>query len=104
MILCFLVNWQLPNLLGFILGLVQMLLYGIYRKAQKANEKSKPSAETLRSIVILSALGSSEIHPVDAEPDVNGGVEEHDQTVESKEDEKNMEASHDKLQSNECAV
>ncbi|KAJ6705154.1 RAG1-ACTIVATING PROTEIN 1 [Salix purpurea] len=91
----------LPNVLGFILGLLQMLLYGIYRNAQKVNEKSKPSsADNLRSIVILSALGASEIHPVDAEPDVNGGAEEHGQT----EDEKNMEASHDKLQSNECAV
>jgi solute carrier family 50 protein (sugar transporter) len=35
---------------------------------------------------------------------VNGGAEEHDQTEESKEDEKSMEASQDKLQSNECAV
>ncbi|KAJ6705152.1 RAG1-ACTIVATING PROTEIN 1 [Salix purpurea] len=94
----------LPNVLGFILGLLQMLLYGIYRNAQKVNEKSKPSAENLRSIVILSALGGSGIYPVDAEPDVKGGVEEHGQTEESKEDEKNMEASHDKLQSNECAV
>ncbi|XP_011020821.1 PREDICTED: bidirectional sugar transporter N3-like [Populus euphratica] len=92
----------LPNILGFILGLLQMVLYGIYRNAQKVEEKKKLPA--LKSIVILSAVGGPGIYPVDAEPDVNGGAEEHDQTEESKEDEKSMEASQDKLQSNECAV
>jgi len=104
LILCFLVNLQLPNILGFILGLLQMLLYGIYRNAQKVEEKKKLPAENLKSIVILSAVGGPEVYPVDAKPDVNGGAEEHDQTEESKEDEKSMEASQDKLQSNECAV
>lgn len=94
----------LPNILGFILGLLQMLLYGIYRNAQKVEEKKKLPAENLKSIVILSAVGGHEVYPVDAKPDVNGGAEEHDQTVQSKEDEKSMEASQDKLQSNECAV
>jgi len=81
-----------------------MLLYGIYRNAQKVEEKKKLPAENLKSIVILSAVGGPEVYPVDAKPDVNGGAEERDQTEESKEDEKSMEASQDKLQSNECAV
>lgn len=88
----------LPNILGFVLGLLQMLLYGIYRNA----EKKKIPAENLKSIVILGTLGASEVYPVDAQPDVSAA--EHDLTEESKENEKSMEASHDDLQSSECAV
>ncbi|KAJ6713702.1 BIDIRECTIONAL SUGAR TRANSPORTER SWEET [Salix viminalis] len=124
----------LPNILGFVLGLLQMLLYGIYKNAEK---KKKP-AENLKSIVILGTVGASEVYPVGARPDVNEGAVEHDQTEECngneksmeasgvypvdarpglnegavehdlteecEGDEKSMEASHDDLQSDECAV
>ncbi|KAJ6393207.1 hypothetical protein OIU77_022642 [Salix suchowensis] len=124
----------LPNILGFVLGLLQMLLYGIYKNA----EKKKMPAENLKSIVILGTGGASEVYPVGARPDLNGGAVEHDQTEESngneksmeasgvypvdarpglnegavehdltevsEGDEKSMEASHDDLQSDECAV
>ncbi|CAK7336110.1 unnamed protein product [Dovyalis caffra] len=93
----------LPNVLGFGLGLLQMLLYGIYRNAEKVIiEEKKQPGENLKSIVILGPLGASEVYPVDAQPDE--GAEEHDPTEESKENEKSMEASHDNPQSNECAV
>ncbi|KAG5227989.1 bidirectional sugar transporter [Salix suchowensis] len=97
----------LPNILGFVLGLLQMLLYGIYKNA----EKKKMPAENLKSIFIRLVLDLIEWSAV-----------EHDQTEESNGneksmeasgvypvdarpgDEKSMEASHDDLQSDECAV
>ena len=50
-------------------------------------------AENLKSIVILSTAGASEVYPVGARSDVNEGAVEHDQTEESKGNEKSMEAS-----------
>ncbi|MED6143111.1 hypothetical protein PIB30_003386 [Stylosanthes scabra] len=48
----------LPNVLGFGLGLVQMVLYGIYRKGSKKTkeEKAAPPEEPLKSIVIATPL------------------------------------------------
>ncbi|KAK7394109.1 hypothetical protein VNO78_14628 [Psophocarpus tetragonolobus] len=46
----------LPNVLGFALGLLQMLLYGIYRNGNKKVDKMEKKApvEPLKSIVIAS--------------------------------------------------
>ncbi|EEF47417.1 conserved hypothetical protein [Ricinus communis] len=49
----------LPNVLGFILGLLQMVLYVIYRKAKKVILEEK-LPEHLKTIVVLSTLGNSE--------------------------------------------
>ncbi|XP_027349048.1 bidirectional sugar transporter N3-like [Abrus precatorius] len=67
----------LPNVLGFVLGLLQMLLYIIYRKGNKktnAMEKSPP--EPLKNIVVSTPLGSGEVFP----------VQEDEQTKKSEED------------------
>ncbi|XP_062110746.1 bidirectional sugar transporter N3-like [Humulus lupulus] len=59
----------IPNVVGFILGLVQMLLYGIYRnhKNVMVDEEKKAHDQNLKSIVILSSLATCEVHPVDAD-------------------------------------
>lgn len=67
----------LPNVLGFILGLLQMLLYAIYRNRKQViddQEKKLPAPEHVKNIVILSTIATSEVHPVDAKPydDVDG--------------------------------
>ncbi|TYI33474.1 hypothetical protein ES332_A04G135700v1 [Gossypium tomentosum] len=56
----------LPNVLGFILGMLQMLLYAIYRHSEKVNiEEKKLPAEQMKSFnVVLTTLGASEVHPV----------------------------------------
>lgn len=56
----------IPNILGFILGLVQMVLYGFYRNAGKEKmEKKLP--EHIIDMVMLSTLGTSDIHPIGAQ-------------------------------------
>lgn len=92
--------------MGFILGMLQMLLYAVYRKAEQVIEEKK-QPEHLKSIVILGTLGTSEVYQVDVQPTVNEEEKEHEQTEEpDKMNEKSIEASndHDHLQSNECAV
>jgi solute carrier family 50 (sugar transporter) len=48
------INVQLPNVLGFVLGLLQMLLYAIYRNGGEKTMKKEKKApiEPLKSIVI----------------------------------------------------
>lgn len=46
----------IPNVLGFMLGMIQMVLYAIYRQ-----NDNKKLPEPLKSIVVL---GNSEVHPV----------------------------------------
>ncbi|KAF2283092.1 hypothetical protein GH714_043415 [Hevea brasiliensis] len=71
----------LPNVLGFILGLLQMLLYAAYRKAKEViMEEQLP--ENLKTIVILSTLGNSEVHPVDIQPESIEGAKENEQKEE----------------------
>ena len=53
-------------MLGFVLGLLQMLLYTIYRKGNKktkTNEKSP--VEPLKSIAVVNPLGTGEVFPVE---------------------------------------
>uniref|UniRef100_A0A2N9GPN2 Bidirectional sugar transporter SWEET n=1 Tax=Fagus sylvatica TaxID=28930 RepID=A0A2N9GPN2_FAGSY len=98
----------LPNILGFVLGLLQMLLYAIFRNAKKViidQEKILPD-QNINNIVILSTLGtSSEVFPVDAQPNanvdnVNKDAKEHEQPEDH---EKSMETKSD-LHPIECAV
>lgn len=58
-----------PNILGFILGLLQMILYGIFKNSKNAKKsiEEKKLPEHIVNIVILSSLGNSEVHPLDVE-------------------------------------
>lgn len=76
-----------------------MLLYALYR-----NSKRVTAEQNIKSIVILSTLGASEVYPLDAQPYItNKDAKEHDQTGVDLE--KSMEAPvHHELQAIECAV
>ncbi|KAG7978717.1 hypothetical protein I3843_05G095500 [Carya illinoinensis] len=103
----------LPNVVGFILGLLQMLLYAIYRNKTKKVTGEKKLPEHIKSIVIISTLGASEVYPVDAQPYADGGdpdvkkdgaKEEHEEQIRDEPDEKSMESPGPDLHAIECAV
>jgi solute carrier family 50 protein (sugar transporter) len=85
------------------LGLLQMLLYGLYRNSKRAIEE-----QNIKSIVILSTLGASEVYPLDAQPyniANKDAKKEHDQqTVVDVDLEKSMEPPVHELQAIECTV
>ncbi|CAN4123396.1 unnamed protein product [Withania somnifera] len=55
----------LPNVLGFFLGMIQMLLYGLYRNVKPAAELEK---EVPEHVINMVAVGNSEqIHPLNSE-------------------------------------
>ncbi|KAE8669717.1 Bidirectional sugar transporter SWEET15 [Hibiscus syriacus] len=86
-----------PNVLGFILGMLQMLLYAIYRNSDKVVEEKKVPEETNNPIAGLSKLGSSEVHPIDIDTDTDNntkqGDKENDPTAEPDEHHKSLELS-----------
>lgn len=71
-------------MLGFVLGLLQMLLYAIYRNRKQViiedDEKKIPAAvaadQHVKNVVGLTTLATSEVHPVDPPP------HDHDESVE----------------------
>ncbi|KAK8617347.1 hypothetical protein V6N13_080264 [Hibiscus sabdariffa] len=72
----------LPNVLGFILGMLQMILYAIYRHGEKAIMEEKKPTEQMKSTVGLGTLSTSEVHPV--------AVDIH-HTTDTKQDDQNNE-------------
>ncbi|XP_052187241.1 bidirectional sugar transporter SWEET15-like [Diospyros lotus] len=53
---------ELPNVVGFFLGLLQMLLYGIYRNTKAVELRDEKLPENTINVVILA---NSEVHPID---------------------------------------
>lgn len=63
-----LMDVQVPNVLGFVLGLIQMALYGIYRdKTKKEGNKKEVGMEGMKEVVVVvgvkSQKKSSEVFP-----------------------------------------
>lgn len=77
------ISLQVPNILGFTLGVIQLLLYGIYRNAKPiVVDEEKKVPEQVINIVVL---GNSEVHPIDSESDKTTAS---DHEVEEEEEEK----------------
>lgn len=106
-----------PNVLGFVLGLLQMFLYALYRdcKITVMDDEEKKLPEQVRNVVVLSTLASSDqVHSIDAIKtgyDDNKDPKEHiddlhhhDQEQEQEQDQKTMEVALGDLRPNEAAV
>ena len=74
-------------MLGFALGLLQMLLYAIYRKGNKKviTKEERPPLEPLKSVVIATPLGTGEVLPVEANEQGKKNEEDEDPEKEKKE-------------------
>ncbi|KAG5029140.1 hypothetical protein JHK87_012654 [Glycine soja] len=81
----------IPNILGFTLGLLQMLLYAIYRNGKTNNKevvtKEEHAIEAMKNVVVVNPLGTCEVYPViGKEINNNGqgieGAEEKEKGVE----------------------
>ncbi|XP_027345999.1 bidirectional sugar transporter N3-like [Abrus precatorius] len=83
----------IPNVLGFIMGLLQMLLYGIYKNSGNKNKavvtKEEKELEPMRDIVVVNTLGTCEVYPIPVIGDVNEQgkevAEDKEKTAEIKE-------------------
>ncbi|EXB40347.1 Bidirectional sugar transporter N3 [Morus notabilis] len=91
-----------PNVLGFVLGLLQMLLYAIYRNYKTEEDQEKKLSEHMRNTLATS----DQVHPVD-NAKYNG---DHDDKVSKEhdrhhDDQKTSEVSpDDHLHPNQTAV
>ena len=65
--------------MGFALGLIQMILYAIFKNCNKVvvMEEKKLAEHELENIVIVSTIATSEVHPVELQPD-GDHKDEHD--------------------------
>ncbi|KAG4999571.1 hypothetical protein AAZX31_08G074800 [Glycine max] len=71
----------IPNILGFTLGLLQMLLYAIYRNGKTNNKEVATKEEKaleaiMKNVVVVNPLGTCEVYPVINKENNNGqGIE-----------------------------
>ncbi|CDY53626.1 BnaC03g71480D [Brassica napus] len=82
----------IPNVVGFILGMLQMVLYGVYRNSGvkiDAEKKINSLDQQLKTIVVISQLGVSEVHPVDITVDPLSDAVHHEDP--SKQEEPSIE-------------
>ncbi|TKY71301.1 Bidirectional sugar transporter SWEET15 [Spatholobus suberectus] len=95
-----------PNVLGFVLGVLQMGLYCKYRKGgEKQQVVTEQALEAVRSIVVVNPLplGPCEVFPIPLDLDANGQVVDGvNQQLEAKkgaedaqEQKKSVEANND---------
>lgn len=64
---------QLPNILGFFLGLLQILLYAIYRNAKPVVEENKNVEEHIVNVEMLAGTSNNQlVHPVDSGRNISG--------------------------------
>ena len=78
--------------MGFILGMLQMVLYGVYRNSGvkiDAEKKINSTDQQLKTIVVISQLGVSEVHPVDITVDPLSDAVHHEDP--SKQEEPSIE-------------
>ncbi|KAL5760261.1 hypothetical protein ACOSP7_018774 [Xanthoceras sorbifolium] len=71
----------LPNIIGFVLGLVQMMLYVFYKSAgrvEKVAEETDLPELPIKNIVIFKAIGDDVLIPVD----IHRFVKSNDETKE----------------------
>ncbi|KAJ4959980.1 hypothetical protein NE237_019890 [Protea cynaroides] len=74
----------LPNILGFIFGVLQMVLYVVYKgccdkKVKAVREEQKIQDQIIIDIVRSSTIRGWEVHPVDPNAVIEEGMEEDDQ-------------------------
>lgn len=79
---------QIPNVLGFTLGMLQIILYAIYRDGEAKNMEGRDEERTIEAIIVIP-LGSTtcEVHPIPIKDHVNieqgiEGAEEKEKNVE----------------------
>ncbi|GMH01122.1 hypothetical protein Nepgr_002961 [Nepenthes gracilis] len=71
---------KLPNISGFIFGVAQMVLYGVYRKYDKfavQNQKLPEELPTSAKLSTISMTTAAEIHPMDSLREVDEIKEEY---------------------------
>lgn len=103
-----------PNVLGFVLGLLQMVLYAIYRDKITVmdDDEEKKLPEQVKNVVVLRTLATSDqVHSIDAiktGDDVNKDPKEHIDDLhhdhDQEQDQKTMEVALGDLHPNEAAV
>lgn len=95
-----------------------MLLYAIYRNTEKAIEEKKLPDQQLKTIVVLTTSGSSEVYPVAEDTDIDNIKKKEDQNKKQNEqvqtesgeadkntiDHKSLEDSSELHDSDECPV
>ncbi|KAK3035834.1 hypothetical protein RJ639_032971, partial [Escallonia herrerae] len=92
----------LPNVFGFFLGLVQMTLYGYYKKAKDKIPVLKTEKKLPEHVINIVAIGKTlEVHPVDSSQTNSSGSD-----TDAAEDEKKHEEqeSDDEVKSHEKGV
>ena len=93
-------------MLGFALGLLQMLLYAIYRngdvkKQVVTEEKEKEQGlEPMKNIVIVNPLGTCEVFPIPVD-DAMGVADDVNQQLQGKKGAPEKEKS---VEANNCPV